>query len=127
LVDGRYTHQGSYMTGTTTTMGRTAVVDVGGVTVVLTSLRTMPFDAGQLQSLAIEPAQQRILVVKSAVAWRAAFGDVARRAIVVDTPGVCASNLGRFAYLRRPQPLYPLESDFAFELPDSRPFPDDAF
>jgi microcystin degradation protein MlrC len=127
LVDGRYTHQGSYMTGTTTTMGRTAVVDVGGVTVVLTSLRTMPFDAGQLQSLAIEPAQQRILVVKSAVAWRAAFGDVARRAIVVDTPGVCASNLGRFAYLRRPQPLYPFESDFAFDLPDSRPFPDDAF
>jgi microcystin degradation protein MlrC len=115
MVDGRYTHQGSYMTGYVTAMGRTAVVDVDGITLVLTSLRTMPFDPGQLRSLAIEPAHQRILVVKSAVAWRAAFGDVARRAIVVDTPGVCASNLGRFTYLRRPQPLYPLESDFAFE------------
>jgi microcystin degradation protein MlrC len=121
IVDGRYTHQGSYMTGYVTTMGRTAVVDVDGITLVLTSLRTMPFDAGQLRSLAIEPVQQRIIVVKSAVAWRAAFGDVARRAIVVDTPSVCASNLGRFAYLRRPQLLHPLESDFGFELPARSP------
>jgi microcystin degradation protein MlrC len=116
IVNGRYTHRGSYMTGSVTTMGRTAVVDVDGIALVLTSLRTMPFDAGQLRSLAIDPAQQRIIVVKSAVAWRAAFGDVARRVIVVDTPGVCASNLGRFDYLRRPQPLYPFESEFAFEL-----------
>jgi microcystin degradation protein MlrC len=127
VMDGHYTHQGSYMTGSVTTMGRTAVVNVDGITVVLTSLRTMPFDAGQLRALAIEPAAQRIIVVKSAVAWRAAFGDVTPRAIVVDTPGVCASNLGRFSYLRRPQPLYPLESDFAFELPDRRPSPDDAY
>jgi microcystin degradation protein MlrC len=115
IVDGRFTHRGSYMTGSVTTMGRTAVVDVDGITLVLTSLRTMPFDAGQLRSLAIDVAQQRIIVVKSAVAWRATFGDVARRAIVVDTPGVCASNLGRFAYRRRPQPLYPFEPEFAFE------------
>ena len=123
VADGRYAHQGTYMTGYVTTMGRTAVVDVDGITLVLTSLRTMPFDAGQLRSLVIDPAQQRILVVKSAVAWRAAFGDVARRANVVDTPGVCASNLGRFAYLRRPQPLYPFESEFASELPAMRPPP----
>jgi microcystin degradation protein MlrC len=115
IMDGRYTHQGSYMTGSVTTMGRTAVVNVDGITVVLTSLRTMPFDAGQLRALAIEPAAQRIIVVKAAVAWRAAFGEIARRAIVVDTPGVCASNLGWFAYQRRPQPLYPFETNFAFE------------
>jgi microcystin degradation protein MlrC len=126
IVDGRYTHQGSYMTGYVTAMGRTAVVDVDGITVILTSLRTMPFDAGQLRSLAIEPVQQRIIVVKSAVAWRAAFGNVARHAIVVDTPGVCASNLGRFAYLCRPQPLYPFESEIAFELPARAPSFDDA-
>jgi MlrC C-terminus len=109
-----------------TSMGGTAVVDVDGITLVLTSLRRMPFDAGQLRSLAIEPAQQRIIVIKSAVAWRAAFGDVARRAIVVDTPGICASNLARFADLRRPQPLYRLESKFTFELPPRTPSFDDA-
>jgi microcystin degradation protein MlrC len=126
IVDGRFSHRGSYMTGSVTTMGRTAVVDVDGITLVLTSLRTMPFDAGQLRSLAIDPAEQRIIVVKSAVAWRAAFGDVARRAIVVDTLGVCASSLGRFAYLRRPRPLYPFEPECAFELPASAPSSNDA-
>ena len=119
IMDGRYTHQGSYMTGSVTTMGQTAVLIADGITVVLTSLRTMPFDAGQLRALGIEPSAQRIIVVKSAVAWRAAFGDIARRAIVVDTPGVCASNLERFAYRRRPQPLHPFESEFAFALPES--------
>lgn len=121
LIDGRYTHQGSYMTGSVTTMGRTAVLDVDGITVVLTSRRTMPFDAGQLRGLAIEPAAQRIIVVKSAVAWRAAFGDIVRRAIVVDTPGVCASNLEHLTYRRRPRPLYPLESKLDFKLPAGRP------
>jgi microcystin degradation protein MlrC len=112
IMDGRYVHQGSYMTGSVTTMGRTALVIADGITVVLTSLRTMPFDAGQLRALGIEPAAQRIIVVKSAVAWRAAFGDIARHAIALDTPGVCASNLERFTYRHRRQPLYPFESEF---------------
>jgi len=52
---------------------------------------------------------QRIIVVKSASAWRAAFESVARHVIFVDTPGVCASNLEHFDYRRRPVPAYPLE------------------
>lgn len=115
LTDGRYRHTGSYMTGYETVMGRTAVIEAGGVRVVLTSLRTMPFDAEQIRSLGLEPAAQHIIVVKSAIAWRAAYGDVARRAIFVDTPGVGASNLERFDYRRRPRPLWPLDPDARFE------------
>ena len=115
LTDGRYRHTGSYMTGYETGMGRTAVIEAGGVRVVLTSLRTMPFDAEQIRCLGLLPANQRIIVVKSAIAWRSAYGDVARRAIFVDTPGVGASNLERFNYKRRPRPLWPLDPDTRFE------------
>jgi microcystin degradation protein MlrC len=115
LTDGRYRHTGSYMTGYETVMGRTAVIEAGGVRVVLTSLRTMPFDAEQIRCLGLEPSAQRIIVVKSAIAWRAAYGDVARRAIFVDTPGVGASNLERFDYRRRPRPLWPLDPDAGLE------------
>ncbi len=109
LTDGRYRHTGSYMTGYETSMGRTAVVQAGGVTILLTSLRTMPFDAGQLTSVGIDPAKQRIIVAKSAIAWRAAYGDVAKRAITVDTPGIATSNLARLPYRKRPRPLHPLD------------------
>ena len=109
LGDGHYVHKGSYMTGYETSMGRCAVVDADGIRILLTSRRTMPFDAEQLRCMGLEPAEQRIIVVKSASAWRAAFESVARHILFVDTPGVCASNLDHFDYRRRPVPAYPLE------------------
>ena len=119
LGDGRYVHKGTYMTGYETSMGRCAVVDADGIRILLTSRRTMPFDAEQLRCMGIEPAEQRIIVVKSASAWRAAFESVARHIIFVDTPGVCASNLEHFEYRRRPTPAYPLERS---EIPSIRVF-----
>ena len=111
IVDAQYEHKGSYMTGFVTSMGRTAVIDADGVQIVLTSLRTMPFDAEQLRCVGIEPSEQNIIVVKSAIAWQAAYGDYARSIVYVDTPGVCSSDLTRFNYDCRPEPLYPLEID----------------
>ena len=52
------------MTGFVTKMGLTAVVETAGNQVVLTSLRTMPFDAEQLRCLGIEPASQAMIVVE---------------------------------------------------------------
>ncbi|MEL6962696.1 MAG: M81 family metallopeptidase [Pseudomonadota bacterium] len=118
LTDGHYRHTGSYMTGYETSMGRTAVIQADGVKIVLTSLRTMPFDAGQLTSVGIDPAHQRIIVAKSAIAWQAAYAAIAKRAMTVDTPGIATSNLARLLYRRRRKPLYPLDrQDFSEVLP----------
>ena len=107
--EARYRRTGSYMTGSEVDMGACAVVDTGGVEVVLTSRRVMPFDADHLRAVGVEPAERRILVAKSAVAWRAAFGDVASEAIPVDTPGPCTCRLETLPYERRPRPLWPLD------------------
>ena len=109
IGDASYIHKGSYMTGFVTRMGLTAVIEAAGNQIVLTSLRTMPFDAEQLRCVGIEPAAQSIIVVKSAIAWRSAYGDVAKHVIFLDTPGVCASNLAHFRYTNRPSPVYPLD------------------
>ncbi len=114
LDEARFTHSGSYMNGFVTSMGLTAVVAAGGVQVVITSLRTMPFDIEQLRAVGIEPAEQRIIVVKSATAWRAAYGPLAASILTLDTPGICPSNLARLPYRNRPRPLYPLETDDSF-------------
>ena len=82
--------------------GATAVVDLdGGNTLVLNSLRTPPFSLGQLTSLGIDPAGQSILVVKAAVAYKAAYAPIAGRVIEVDTPGLTAIDPARFAYKHR--------------------------
>ena len=108
--DGRFVHKGSYMTGQETWMGTTAVLDADGVEIVVTERPTMPFDAEQLRSQGIEPGTRRALVVKSAIAWRAAFGDVAKEVLVVDTPGVCTSDLSLLPYEKVQRPIHPIDS-----------------
>ena len=79
--------------------GPTAVVTIDGPnTLVLNSLRTPPFSLGQLTSLGIDPARQAILVVKAAVAYKAAYGPIAGRVIEVDTPGLTAIDPARFTF-----------------------------
>ncbi len=89
VTDGRYTTGGSWMTGQQFSMGVTAVVAVDGVTVVVTERAVPPFHAEQLTSVGIDPREVRIIVAKGAIAWRAAYGDIARDVIEVDSPGVC--------------------------------------
>ncbi len=109
VSDGEYVHKGSYMTGYVSSMGKSVVVDADGITIVLTSRRSMPFDAEQLRCVGIEPKQQKIIVVKSAIAWKAAYGDIAKQTIVVDSSGVCPIDLSKLQYHSRPKPLFPLE------------------
>ncbi len=105
--------------------GLTAVVGVGGEEagvgtspptptsppptpnlLVLTSRRMPPFSLEQLVSLGIHPERQRILVVKAAIAYRAAYEPIAARIIEVDTPGLTTIDPGRFTYARARRPLW---------------------
>jgi microcystin degradation protein MlrC len=104
-----YRRTGSYMTGQEVDMGLCAVVDAGGVEAVLTSRRVMPFDADHLRAVGIEPAERRLLVVKSAIAWQAAFGNLVDEVIYVDTPGPCTCRLETLPYERAPRPIVPLD------------------
>ncbi|MGI8643058.1 MAG: M81 family metallopeptidase [Thermomicrobiales bacterium] len=109
LGDGHWVHEGPENAGVPFDMGPTAVVRAGGVNVILTSRKTMPGDLQQLRSVGIEPTEQRIIVVKSAVRWRGGYGPITAHSIDVDTPGLTTVNLGQlpFAHLRRP--IYPLD------------------
>jgi microcystin degradation protein MlrC len=89
LADGHYVSRGSWGSGLRFSMGPSAVVDLSGVTLVLTSRATPPFHSEHLTTLGIDPGAARILVAKGALAWKAAYGSVARTVIEVDTPGAC--------------------------------------
>jgi microcystin degradation protein MlrC len=90
-------------------MGPTALVEGPGRNLlVLSSLRHPPFSLGQVTCLGIRPEQQRFLVVKAAIAYKAAYAPVAGTIIEVDTPGLTAVNPERFDYRHVRWPLYPL-------------------
>ncbi len=90
-------------------MGQTALVELPSRNLlVLNSLRHPPFSLGQLSCLGIRPQEQRILVVKAAIAYKAAYAPIAGMIIAVDTPGLTAVNPQRFTYRHIRRPLYPL-------------------
>lgn len=109
ISDGVYFNKGPYMTGQRNTMGCTVVLDCQGLDLVVMERKTPPFDAEQLRSLGIEPADKRIIVVKSAIAWRSAFGPLAKKAIEVDTPGLCSIHLEDFPFRKIRRPIFPLD------------------
>lgn len=91
-------------------MGLTALLEIEGRNLlVLNTQRHPPFSLGQLTCLGIDPRQMRILVVKAAIAYRAAYLPVAGSVIEVDTPGITAVNPHRFDYRRLRRPIYPLD------------------
>jgi microcystin degradation protein MlrC len=89
VTDGRYRSGGTWMTGRQFCMGTTAVIDANGVALVAMERATPPFHGEQLTSVGIKAAEAKIIVVKGAVAWRAAYGEIAAEVIEADTPGVC--------------------------------------
>jgi len=90
--------------------GLTAVVELPtGTRVVLNSRRTAPMSLHQLTSVGIVPEQMKILVVKAAIAYRAAYEPIAGEIIECDSPGVTAVNPLRFQYHRVRRPLWPLD------------------
>jgi microcystin degradation protein MlrC len=114
LGDGRFeledkqSHLAS-MCGDFFDMGDCAMVRHAGVTVLLTSNKTAPFDLGQWRSQGIDPEQLNVIVVKAAVAHRAAYDPIAARSFTIDTPGPCSSDLKRLPYGKIQRPIYPLD------------------
>jgi microcystin degradation protein MlrC len=114
LSDGRFVHKGPMMRGLPGRLGPTAVLDLGGVKVILISLRWQTLDPEMLRFVGIEPTEEKIVVVKSTIHYRAAFEPIAREIVEVDAPGLSSSNLTRFAFKRIRRPIFPLDPDATY-------------
>ena len=107
-LEDKQSHLAS-MCGDSFDMGPCAVVQHGGLLILLTSRKTAPFDLGQWRSQGIDPAKLSVIVVKAAVAHRRAYDPITARSFWVDTPGPCSSNLRSLPYQRVRRPVFPLD------------------
>jgi microcystin degradation protein MlrC len=96
-LENKQSHLAS-MCGDYFDMGNCAVVQHAGMTILLTTNKTAPFDLGQWRSQGVEPAMLNVIVAKAAVAHRAAYDPIAARSFTVDTPGPCSNDLKRLPY-----------------------------
>ena len=92
-------------------MGRTAVLNVAGNEVIVTTKRLQPLDLQLYRSLGIEPTEKKFIVVKSSVHYRAAHEPIAREVIELDTPGLTSPRLAGFGFKKIRRPIFPLDME----------------
>ncbi len=92
--------------------GATAIVETatGALTLMLTSRRMAPFSLAQLTAFDLEPGAFRFLVAKGVIAPLAAYREVCRTFLHVNTPGVTCADMKQLKYRHRRRPMYPFES-----------------
>ena len=110
ISDGRWTARGrGYNTGIETSMGRTVVLEVGAVKILIAERSAMTVDPELFRSQGIDPVYMKIVVVKSPNGFRAAYESIAKGIFIVDTPGVSTAKLRSLPFQRVPRPIYPLD------------------
>lgn len=107
--------------GRRVTMGPCAVVRCGGITILLTSRATPPFDLAQWRSQGIIPETLRVIAVKAAVAHRQAYEPISKASYTLNTPGPCAPDLRRLPYQHVRRPVFPLDMLGEVADDDTRP------
>ena len=77
--------------------------------IILISHRWQTLDPEMIRLVGIDPREERILVIKSTIHYRAAFEPLAAAIIEVDGPGLSSSNLERFEFAHVRRPIFPLD------------------
>jgi microcystin degradation protein MlrC len=109
LPDGALTYSGPFARGVTDDMGRSAVLAMDAIRVVLHSRPVMEIDPSPYVAAGLDPSHAEVLQAKSHVSFRAGYAHLTDRAVVADTPGPTMADLTRMPYVRRPRPLFPFE------------------
>ncbi len=112
VSNGVFRRKGPMSTGMVESMGKTVVLDVGGIEILLTEKRVQPTDAEVFRSVGIEPLDKQMLLLKSCVHYRAAFQPLAKGGVLeVEGPGLSSSDLSKLPYRARRRPMYGVDRE----------------
>ena len=111
ISDGTYVVTGPIYTGQTCTMGRAAVLEAGGATVLVTELPHEPWDLGVFGCAGIDPIAARFLILKSRMYCRPVFGPLSRALVECASEGITSSNFDLFPFKKLQRPIFPLDRD----------------
>jgi len=90
-------------------LGRTALVEIDGVKMVLVEHRSVGVNHPILYThLGLEVANAKMVVLKTASNFQF-FAPWRKKLIRVDSPGMTQSDLTEFEWVRAPHPIYPLD------------------
>ncbi len=114
LHDGPFVGRRGIVAGKTLYCGPMALLDLGGVQVVVTSRAAVGNDPVYCEALGVDLATVRSIVVKVRSSFPVAYDEFVNteNMVFVDTPGRTSPMLQRMPFERLPRPVYPLDTGF---------------
>ncbi len=97
------------LAGTPMALGDCALVQAGGVQIVLITRRNQAMGTDLFTQLGCDLPSCRLVVVKSSQHFHAAFAPLATQVIYVAAPGSVSHDLKSLPWRKRSRPLWPLE------------------
>lgn len=111
LTDGDYVNAGPMMQGLPMSLGPTAVIAVGHVSIIVTTACGSAHDPAFFALHGIDLGAVAVLCVKAKNHFRAAFAALCPAMIDIDAPGPAALDIARFPFRLAPAGLYPLRGE----------------
>jgi microcystin degradation protein MlrC len=87
LGDGKFAATGPFYLGSRMSLGPMALLRIGELRIAVASRKQQAADQAMFRHLGAEPREFAVLALKSSVHFRADFGAMASRIMVVDAPG----------------------------------------
>jgi microcystin degradation protein MlrC len=114
LTDGRFRLTTPMGQGAPMDLGRMALLQCGGLGIVVASRRTQVLDREPFLLHGIDVTRCRIIGLKSSAHFRAGFTSIARAIVTADPPGITTANLFNLPYRRLRRPIYPFDADAVY-------------
>ena len=108
--DGSFQYRGGILGGTRTSMGPSAVIQVGSIQVLLASHPTYEWADEQYRSMAMNPEQAKFVGVKNMMNFRFGYGDIMKDFFILDLPGPTPPDMRMLSFKRVRRPLFPLDN-----------------
>lgn len=125
LHGGEFIGRRGIAAGHAISLGACARLVVGGIQVIVVSVRQQAKDPVFMEALGVDIAAQRSLIVKSRGHFRAwadeFFDDV--QIVEVDVPGLTTPVLRNVPYQYVPRPIFPLDDDWGWQVTEPVSFP----
>jgi microcystin degradation protein MlrC len=109
VTDGSFVYDGPMWSGTRGSLGKTAVLRVGGIDVMVVSNLQQITDIQQFKANGIDPLEKRVIALKSMQHFRAAYQPIADAVWVCDGGGLASPDLSRLEFKKVRRPIYPLD------------------
>ncbi|CAN5647770.1 M81 family metallopeptidase [soil metagenome] len=121
LTDGRYVGRRGVLRNVAADMGPSALLDLGGIQIVVITHRCQCMDPRQFESFGLDIATARVVVVKSRGHFRGGFDEFFKPEQIyeVDCPGLTSPVLANFTWTKLPRPVYPLDEETTWTPPAS--------